>query len=80
MILEHIIKFPKKKNTSTNRSESVKRSLLKTMSWRLIGTIDTIFISYLITGTFLSALSIGAFEMCSKMILYFFHERIWNLF
>ena len=80
MILEHIIKIPRKKSTSFKTKESVKRSLIKTLSWRLIGTIDTIFISYLITGTFTSAISIGVFEVCSKMILYFFHERLWNLF
>ncbi|MDA9886617.1 DUF2061 domain-containing protein [Flavobacteriaceae bacterium] len=44
------------KNTS---AESVRRSVLKTISWRIIGTCDTIIISYLITGTIQQALSIG---------------------
>lgn len=50
-------------------------SLLKTISWRVIGTIDTITISFIITGEIKSALSI---EVVSKMILYYFHERLWS--
>ena len=53
-------------------------SLLKTISWRVVGTIDTITISYIITGEVKSALSIGSIEVVSKMILYYFHERIWT--
>jgi uncharacterized membrane protein len=54
------------------------RSLLKTISWRLTGTIDTIVISYLITRELKWALSIGAIEVFTKLILYYFHERIWE--
>ena len=53
-------------------------SLLKTISWRILGTIDTITISYIVTGQIRSALSIGGFEVFSKMILYYLHERAWN--
>ena len=53
-------------------------SLFKTVSWRLVGTIDTIVISYVITGQISSALSIGGIEVFSKMILYYFHERLWE--
>lgn len=59
--------------------ENVQRSLVKTISWRVIGTLDTVLISWLITGSFKFAASIGAIELVSKMILYFFHERAWNL-
>ena len=59
-------------------SERVKRSLVKTISWRIIGTVDTVIISYLITGGIDKALAIGGIELVSKMILYFFHERTWN--
>ena len=54
------------------------RSLLKTISWRVVGTLDTITISYIITGEITSALSIGSIEVVSKMILYYFHERAWS--
>lgn len=58
--------------------EKIKRSLVKTISWRVIGTIDTVLITWLITRTLTIAFSIGAIELISKMILYFVHERIWN--
>lgn len=54
------------------------RSIVKTVSWRIIGTIDTIIISWLITGEIMFAISIGGVELFTKMILYFFHERAWN--
>lgn len=71
---------PTKKTGDKNydANETTKRSLAKTISWRIIGTLDTILISWLITGTFVFAISIGAIELFTKMILYFFHERIWN--
>lgn len=56
---------------------SHSRSLIKGISWRAIGTLDTIFVSYLITGQTLSALKIGGLEIFSKIALYYFHERIW---
>jgi uncharacterized membrane protein len=58
--------------------ENIKRSILKTISWRVVGTLDTVVISYLITGTLALAFSIGAVELITKMVLYFFHERAWN--
>jgi len=54
------------------------RSVVKTISWRVLGTIDTIVISYLITGSLAMAASIGSIEVVTKMILYYFHERAWN--
>lgn len=65
-------------NTTKQSEEKIKRSLTKTISWRIIGTLDTVLISWLITGTLALAFSIGAIELVSKMILYFFHERLWN--
>jgi len=54
------------------------RSIIKSISWRTIGTIDTMIISYFITGKLALALSIGGIEVFSKMALYYFHERTWN--
>ncbi|MBT8206591.1 MAG: DUF2061 domain-containing protein [Eudoraea sp.] len=64
--------------TSDKSSEKPKRSIVKSISWRMIGTLDTIIISWIITGTLTLAFSIGFVELISKMILYFFHERMWN--
>ncbi|WP_200763095.1 DUF2061 domain-containing protein [Nitrosophilus alvini] len=58
--------------------EKPYRSVIKTISWRALGTIDTIIISFFITGSFGMAASIGGIELVTKMILYYFHERAWN--
>lgn len=59
-------------------SEQPKRSIAKSLSWRAIGTLDTIIISWIITGTLTLAFSIGLVELGTKMVLYFLHERMWN--
>ena len=53
------------------------RSLFKTISWRIVGTLDTMCLGWIITGSPLVGLKIGALELFTKMILYYFHERIW---
>jgi len=58
--------------------EKAYRSVVKTISWRVLGTIDTMVISYLITGSLAMAASIGSIEVVTKMILYYFHERAWD--
>ena len=57
--------------------QSRKRHLAKSITWRIVGTIDTILISWLISGNPLIGLKIGFTEVITKMILYYFHERIW---
>ena len=59
---------------------SYKRHILKTISWRLVGTLDTILLSWFITGSWKLGLSIGGVEVVTKMVLYFLHERIWYKF
>jgi uncharacterized membrane protein len=54
------------------------RSLAKAISWRITGTVDTVLISYLITGQIRWALSIGFVELFTKVALYYGHERLWN--
>lgn len=79
MILDNVLQIKlRKSNANETSKEKIKRSLLKTISWRVIGTLDTILISWLITGAMTLALSIGTIELISKKVLYFFHERLWN--
>ena len=59
-------------------AEKPIRSIVKAISWRATGTIDTMFISFLITGKLKFAISIGLVELITKTFLYFVHERIWN--
>ncbi|NVJ52219.1 MAG: DUF2061 domain-containing protein [Campylobacteraceae bacterium] len=59
-------------------AEKAYRSVVKSVSWRTVGTLDTIIISYFVTGNLTMAASIGSIELVTKMVLYYFHERAWN--
>jgi uncharacterized membrane protein len=56
---------------------SHKRHILKTVTWRIIGTIDTIILGWVISGDPTIGLSVGGAELATKMILYYIHERVW---
>ena len=59
-------------------TESRKRSLLKTISWRVVASIDTFLISWLISGKISIGISIATLEVITKLIIYYFHERAWD--
>ena len=59
---------------------SYKRHIAKTITWRIIGTLDTMIIAWVITGSWQWGLAIGGIEVFTKMILYFLHERAWYKF
>ena len=65
-------------HTQSLNQDKLNRSFIKSLSWRVIGTIDTVLISYFITGKIDFALSIGMIELITKMGLYVLHERLWN--
>lgn len=56
---------------------SHKRHILKTITWRIVGTIDTIILGWIISGDPNIGLSVGGAELFTKMFLYYLHERIW---
>lgn len=58
--------------------ETAKRSLAKTVSWRITGSGATFGISYLISGNFAIAGTIAGIQLVANTVLYFIHERIWN--
>lgn len=60
-----------------NIKESKKRHLFKTITWRIIGTLDTMLLAWIISGNPLTGFSIGIAEVLTKMILYYLHERTW---
>lgn len=60
-----------------SKDPSVKRHIAKTVTWRIVGTLDTILLGWIITGNATVGLKIGGVEIITKMILYFIHERIW---
>jgi len=59
-------------------TEQKRRSVIKTISWRVWATITTIALVFLFVGEIKIALSIGTIEVILKMVLYFVHERFWN--
>jgi uncharacterized membrane protein len=56
-----------------------KRSLVKAICWRVLATISTMAIVYLFTGEALLSVGIGAVEVVVKLLLYYGHERLWNV-
>lgn len=58
--------------------ESQKRSILKTMSWRVLATTTTFVISWLMTGSVAIGLGIAGIEFWAKIVLYYLHERTWS--
>jgi uncharacterized membrane protein len=59
------------------RDPSVKRHLAKTITWRCIGTLDTVALGWFVTGNSFVGVKIGLMELITKMALYFLHERAW---
>ncbi|MBK9327975.1 MAG: DUF2061 domain-containing protein [Sphingobacteriales bacterium] len=57
--------------------ESHLRSVVKGISWRIVGTLDTIIIATIWTGDYTTAFKIGFTEVITKVFLFYLHERIW---
>jgi len=57
--------------------DSRVRSVCKAISWRIVGTLDTIAWAWLITGHLRVSLVIGSAEALSKIVLFYYHERVW---
>lgn len=70
--------IPKDYHAQVVKKESHIRSILKGISWRVIGTITTILVAWFITGSPSSAFAIGGIEVFTKFVLYYLHERAWQ--
>lgn len=62
---------------SLEPKKSHTRHLLKSVTWRVVGTLDTILLGWLISGDIRVGATIGGFEVVTKMVLYYLHERAW---
>ncbi len=60
------------------RRDGAKRSGAKTATWRVTASLDTMLLALIFTGNLGTAISIGGFEVITKLILYYFHERAWS--
>jgi len=58
--------------------ESKSRSVVKSISWRILATLTTITLVYIFIGDFTIAISVGGIEVFLKMVVYFLHERAWD--
>ena len=58
--------------------EHKKRSILKTLTWRITVPLDTFVITWIITVDLKMEGSIVGIEVITKMFFYYFHESIWN--
>lgn len=59
--------------------ESRLRSLLKAITYRVTGTLTTTLLVFAMTREWQVALAIGAVEPVVKIIIYYLHERAWQL-
>ncbi|MCG9970441.1 DUF2061 domain-containing protein [Gramella sp. YB25] len=64
----------------TKYGDSRKRHLAKTVTWRIVGTLDTMLLAWWISGNPFTGLKIGLIEVITKMVLYYLHERTWYNF
>jgi len=55
-----------------------KRTIVKTLTWRVTASLTTFIIAWVLTGDLLIGVSIGSIEAITKIFLYYFQERIWN--
>ncbi len=58
--------------------ESRKRSVVKTIMWRVIATCITWTTLYAFTGEFVKSVKITAVSEVICTIGYYVHERVWN--
>jgi len=56
----------------------IKRQIAKTISYRLLATLVTIIISYILTNDIVLSSEIGVGELFFKPFMYFIHERAWH--
>ena len=56
----------------------IKRSVLKTITWKITASLDTFVIAWILTGDQKLGGSIAGIEVLTKMFFYCFHERVWN--
>ena len=66
------------KNTGSLSKEAHRRSFAKAVSWRILGSIDTFLISWIVTGHPVVAATISAVEVFTKILLFYLHERVWS--
>ena len=65
-------------HTDIADQDSVKKSMMKTISWRVMATTTTFLISWIVTGSIVAGGAIASIEFWAKLALYYAHERAWS--
>ena len=61
------------------RMEKPSRSLMKTLSWRIVATLTTVLLVLVFSENLALATLVGIAEIIVKSVVYYVHERVWNL-
>ncbi len=56
----------------------VKRSILKTITWRITASTTTLLLVYIISGQLEIAGAITLYEIVVKTLIYYLHEKVWE--
>lgn len=54
-----------------------RRHLAKAITWRIIASLTTFIIGWIVTGSLDFGMAIGAADVIVKIVLYYLHERAW---
>jgi uncharacterized membrane protein len=55
-----------------------RRSIAKSLSWRLLAGIITASVALAMTGEMKFAAEIGVIDTTVKLLIFYLHERVWN--
>jgi uncharacterized membrane protein len=55
-----------------------KRSVVKSIVWRIICIVVSVVVTFFLSGKWDIAVAVGTVYNVITMVLYYFHERIWN--
>jgi uncharacterized membrane protein len=58
--------------------DSIFRSIVKALSWRVVATAITTGVALVVTHELVFAAAIGIADTTIKLGAYFAHERLWN--
>jgi uncharacterized membrane protein len=66
--------------TTVKEESVVARHILKTLSYRILGTLTTVIVAYSLGASIQMSSLLGVGELLIKPIIYFLHERLWYKF
>jgi uncharacterized membrane protein len=78
-MMPHMPYLPPRSGARWVLNDSHARSLIETLTWRLTGSGATFLIAWLISGSWSIAGSIAVIQIVANTVLYYLHERLWNL-